>query len=95
MRISSDTEVSSLYERTLLPSPSGKACRFPTGKSATRGLVRLQADIATLPGCFALDMELELERGTSHEEGRSAMEKHVLGRAELMGTYENKAERAA
>jgi hypothetical protein len=39
-------------------------------------------------------MELKLERGASHEQGRSAMEKHMLGRAELMDTYENKSERA-
>ncbi len=44
---------------------------------------------------FALDTELKLEPATSHEEVRSAMEKHILGRAELMGAYEKKAERAA
>ncbi len=44
---------------------------------------------------FALDTELKLKAGASHEEVRSAMEKHIVGRAELMVTYEKKAERAA
>jgi Raf kinase inhibitor-like YbhB/YbcL family protein len=44
---------------------------------------------------FALDTELKLEPGASHEAVRSAMENHILDRAELMGTYEKKATRAA
>jgi Raf kinase inhibitor-like YbhB/YbcL family protein len=44
---------------------------------------------------FALDTELKLGPGASHEEVRAAMEKHILDRAELMGTYEKRAARAA
>ena len=44
---------------------------------------------------FALDTELKLKAGASHEEVRSAMEKHIVGKTELMVTYEKKAERAA
>jgi Raf kinase inhibitor-like YbhB/YbcL family protein len=44
---------------------------------------------------FALDKELNLQPGATHEEIRSAMEGHILERAELMGTYTKKAEQAA
>jgi Raf kinase inhibitor-like YbhB/YbcL family protein len=44
---------------------------------------------------FALDSELNLSPGASHEEVRHAMEGHILDRAELMGTYAKKAQRAA
>ena len=44
---------------------------------------------------FALDTELKLRPGASHEEVRSAMERHILDRAEMMGTYTKKAEQAA
>jgi Raf kinase inhibitor-like YbhB/YbcL family protein len=44
---------------------------------------------------FALDRELNLQPGATHEEVRSAMEGHILDRAELMGTYTKKAEQAA
>jgi Raf kinase inhibitor-like YbhB/YbcL family protein len=44
---------------------------------------------------FALDTELNLGPGAAYGEVRSAMEKHILDRAELMGTYEKKATRAA
>jgi Raf kinase inhibitor-like YbhB/YbcL family protein len=42
---------------------------------------------------YALDTELSLPRGPSYQEVRSAMEGHILGRAELVGTYA--AEQAA
>jgi Raf kinase inhibitor-like YbhB/YbcL family protein len=44
---------------------------------------------------FALDSVLALPPGATHEELRAAMEGHVLTRAELMGKYAKKAERAA
>lgn len=44
---------------------------------------------------FALDSELNLSPGASHEEVRHAMEGHILDRAELMGTYAKKAQSAA
>ena len=44
---------------------------------------------------FALDAGLKLAPGVSQEEVRAAMEKHILDRAELMGTYEKKGVRAA
>jgi len=44
---------------------------------------------------FALDLELKLRPGAFYEEVRSAMDGHILARAELMGTYAKKAERAA
>jgi Raf kinase inhibitor-like YbhB/YbcL family protein len=37
---------------------------------------------------FALDTELDLEQGASREELEDAIEGHVLGGAELVGTYE-------
>jgi Raf kinase inhibitor-like YbhB/YbcL family protein len=37
---------------------------------------------------FALDMELELEPESNSEQLEDAMEGHVLGGAELVGTYE-------
>jgi Raf kinase inhibitor-like YbhB/YbcL family protein len=37
---------------------------------------------------FALDTELDLEEGASSEQLEDAMEGHVLGGAELVGTYE-------
>jgi Raf kinase inhibitor-like YbhB/YbcL family protein len=37
---------------------------------------------------FALDTELDLEEGASPEQLEDAMEGHVLGGAELVGTYE-------
>ena len=44
---------------------------------------------------FALDSELNLSPGASHEQVRQAMEGHILERTELMGTYTRRAERAA
>ena len=46
-------------------------------------------------GLFALDKELDLPPGASHQQVTSAMENHQLGVAELMGTYARKSERAA
>jgi Raf kinase inhibitor-like YbhB/YbcL family protein len=37
---------------------------------------------------FALDIELDLERGSSREELEDAIDGHVLGGTELVGTYE-------
>ena len=37
---------------------------------------------------FALDTELELERGATREQLEDAIDGHVLGGAELVGTYE-------
>ena len=37
---------------------------------------------------FALDTELDLEEGASREQLENAIEGHVLGGAELIGTYE-------
>ena len=37
---------------------------------------------------FALDTELDLEEGASREQLEDAIEGHVLGGAELIGTYE-------
>jgi Raf kinase inhibitor-like YbhB/YbcL family protein len=37
---------------------------------------------------FALDTELDLDEGTSREQLEDAIEGHVLGGAELVGTYE-------
>jgi len=37
---------------------------------------------------FALDTELDLERGSSREELEDAIDGHVLGGTELVGTYE-------
>jgi Raf kinase inhibitor-like YbhB/YbcL family protein len=37
---------------------------------------------------FALDTELDLERGSSREEVEDAIDGHVLGGTELVGTYE-------
>ena len=37
---------------------------------------------------FALDTEPDLERGSSREQLEDAMDGHVLGGAELIGTYE-------
>ncbi len=44
---------------------------------------------------FALDAEIRLPSGATHEDLSEAMEGHVLERAELMGTYRRKAEQAA
>jgi Raf kinase inhibitor-like YbhB/YbcL family protein len=44
---------------------------------------------------YALDAELPLPPGASHEELRSAMEGHILAQAELVGTYAKKSARAA
>jgi Raf kinase inhibitor-like YbhB/YbcL family protein len=44
---------------------------------------------------FALSKELNLQPGATYEEVRSAMEGHVLEKAELIGTYAKKAEQAA
>ena len=44
---------------------------------------------------FALDTELRLEPGASHEKVWLAMERHILDQVELMGIYAKKAERAA
>src|SRR5438105_6552211 len=46
-------------------------------------------------GLFALDKELDLPPGASHQQVTSAMENHQLGVPELMGTYARKSERAA
>ena len=37
---------------------------------------------------FALDTELDLEEGASREQLEDGIEGHVLGGAELIGTYE-------
>jgi len=44
---------------------------------------------------FALDKELSLRPGATHDELTEAMEGHILARAELMGTYQKKAEKVA
>ena len=44
---------------------------------------------------FALDNELNLRPGASHEEILRAMEGHIIDRAELMGTYTKRAEKVA
>jgi len=44
---------------------------------------------------FALDAELRLTPGATHDELTELMEGHVLARAELMGTYRKKADQAA
>lgn len=44
---------------------------------------------------FALDQEVSLRPGATHEELTQVMEGHILARAELMGTYQKKAEQAA
>lgn len=44
---------------------------------------------------FALDRELVLPPGATHEELSEAMEDHVLARAELVGKYTKQSERAA
>jgi Raf kinase inhibitor-like YbhB/YbcL family protein len=44
---------------------------------------------------FALDTELKLPPGATHEELTSAMKGHILAQAELMGMYARKARRAA
>ena len=44
---------------------------------------------------FALDTELKLTPGATHDELTQAMEGHILAQAELMGTYRKKAEQAA
>jgi len=46
-------------------------------------------------GLFALDKDLDLPPGASHQQLTSAMENHQLGVPELMGTYARKSERAA
>jgi Raf kinase inhibitor-like YbhB/YbcL family protein len=43
---------------------------------------------------FALDNELALRPGASHKELTAAMEGHILETAELVGTYQKKAEAA-
>ena len=53
------------------------------------------SEIGGFGGLFALDLELKLRPGASYEEVRAAMDGHILARAELMGTYAKKAERAA
>lgn len=44
---------------------------------------------------FALDTELELEPGATQDQLIAAIDGHILGRAELVGTYQRQAERAA
>jgi Raf kinase inhibitor-like YbhB/YbcL family protein len=44
---------------------------------------------------YALDTVLELSVRATHKEVSDAMKGHVLAQAELMGTYQNKRERAA
>jgi Raf kinase inhibitor-like YbhB/YbcL family protein len=44
---------------------------------------------------FALDKQLGLGPGATHDELTEAMEGHILARAEVMGTYQKKAGRAA
>lgn len=44
---------------------------------------------------FALDRELSLRPGATRDELTEAMEGHILERAELIGTYRKKAEKAA
>ena len=38
---------------------------------------------------YALDIELELSEGSIKKQVEQAMEGHILGQAELIGTYEN------
>jgi hypothetical protein len=40
---------------------------------------------------FALDTELNLKPGATHQEVESAMQEHILDKAALMGTYAKKA----
>ena len=44
---------------------------------------------------FALDKEMSLGPGATHEELTDVMEGHILERAELMGTYSKKADKVA
>ena len=44
---------------------------------------------------FALDTEVRLPPGATHDELAEAMEGHILARAELVGSYMKKAEEAA
>ena len=44
---------------------------------------------------YALDGELRLEPGATHDELLAAMKNHVLGQAELMGTYAKHKQTAA
>ncbi len=44
---------------------------------------------------YALDAELMIPRGATHNELAAAMRGHELGRAELMGTYQKHSGRAA
>src|SRR5205823_6656103 len=44
---------------------------------------------------FALDNVLDLPPGATHKEVSAAIHGHILGQAELMGTYEKKSKRAA
>jgi Raf kinase inhibitor-like YbhB/YbcL family protein len=44
---------------------------------------------------FALDTELSLRPGVTHDELTEAMEGHILATAELMGTYQKNAKKAA
>lgn len=44
---------------------------------------------------FALDRDFNLHPGATHEDLTEAIEGHILARAELVGTYRKKAEKAA
>jgi len=44
---------------------------------------------------FALDEEISIAPGATHREVAEKMGKHILDRAELMGTYSKEAEQAA
>ena len=44
---------------------------------------------------FAIDKMLDLAPGATHKEVSATIKGHILAQAELMGTYENKSERAA
>ncbi len=44
---------------------------------------------------FALDAELRLRSGATHDEFTGVIEGHILTRAELMGTYQRKAKKSA
>ena len=44
---------------------------------------------------FAIDKMLDLLPGATHKQVSAAIKGHILAQSELMGTYENKSERAA
>lgn len=44
---------------------------------------------------YALDVELKLKPGASHEQVQDAMSGHVIAQAELMGTYARGSQKVA